>query len=292
MGRRFDTISFLSDLGVADEAVGVVKSVVRDLAPHAVVVDLTHQVPVYDVRAGSLALARAIGYVPSGVVLASVDAGGAATRPLVAIQVANGEGVLVGPDNGVLAPAVAMAGGAEQAVLLTDPRFHLASAGGPFATRDVLAPVAAHLCNGVDLAELGEAVDADALLPGVVPLPREVPGGGVIAEVLWVDRLGNCQLNVGVDELAPWGHALGTRVQISAADLARVAERVEHPGVLGTGSVGLQIDPYGMLALVLDRRAASEELSLGVGDQVTLGPLAEGDRGPGTTSPVTIRPHR
>jgi S-adenosylmethionine hydrolase len=292
MGRRFDTISFLSDLGTADEAVGVVKAVVRDLAPHAVVVDLTHQVPVYDVRAGSLALARAIGYVPSGVVLASVDAGGAATRPLVAIQVANGEGILVGPDNGVLAPAVAMAGGAELAVLLTDPRFHLASAGGPFATRDVLAPVAAHLCNGVDLADLGEAVDVDALLPGVVPLPREAPSGGVIAEVLWVDRLGNCQLNIGVDELAPWGHAVGTRVQISGVELARVAERVEHPGVLGVGSVGLQIDPYGMLALVLDRRAASEELSLGVGDQVTLAPLAEGDRGPGTTSPVTIRPHR
>lgn len=292
MARRFDTISFLSDLGTVDEAVGVVKSVVRDLAPHAVVIDLTHHIAPYDVRAGSLALARAIGYVPSGVVLASVDAGGAATRPLVAIQVANGEGVLVGPDNGVLAPAVAMAGGAGRAVLLTDPRFHLASAGGPFATRDVLAPVAAHLCNGVDLAELGEAVDADALLPGVVPLPREAPGGGVVAEVLWVDRLGNCQLNIGLDDLAPWGDTLGARVQITATDLVRVAERVEHAASLGAGSIGLQVDPYGMLALALDRRAAAEELSLGVGDQVTLGPLAEGDRGPGTISPVTLRPHR
>jgi S-adenosylmethionine hydrolase len=292
MARRFDTISFLSDLGTADEAVGVVKAVVRDLAPHAVVIDLTHQVPAYDVRAGSLALARAIGYVPSGVVLASVDAGSAATRPLVAIQVANGEGVLLGPDNGVLAPAVAMAGGAEHAVLLTDPRFHLASAGGPFATRDILAPVAAHLCNGVDLAELGDAVDADALLPGVVPLPREVPSGGVIAEVLWVDRLGNCQLNIGLDEVAPWGDTLGTRVQIAATDLVRVAERVAHASTLGAGSVGLQVDPYGMLALALDRRSAAEELTLGVGDQVTLSPLAEGDRGPGTTSPVTLRPHR
>ncbi|MBI4935808.1 MAG: hypothetical protein HY828_18145, partial [Actinobacteria bacterium] len=61
---------------------------------------------------------------------------------------------------------------------------------------------------------------------------------------------------------------------------------------LGAGSVGLQVDPYGMLALALDRRSAAEELSLGVGDQVTLSPLAEGDRGPGTTSPVTLRTHR
>jgi S-adenosyl-L-methionine hydrolase (adenosine-forming) len=298
MGRRFDTISFLSDLGTTDEAVGVVKSVVRDLAPHAVVIDLTHDIAPYDVRAGSLALARAIGYVASGVVLASVDAGAAATRSLVAVQVANGEGVLIGPDNGVLAPAVAMAGGAEFAVLLTEPSFHLVSAGEVFATRDVLAPVAAHLCNGVDLTELGEVVDADALLPGVVPLPRSVPSGGatpdggVIAEVLWVDRFGNCQLNVGIDDLDPWATAVGMRVQITAPDLVRAAERVAHPGALGSGSVGLQVDPYGMLALVLDRRSAAEELGLATGDQVTLAPLAQGDRGAGASIPVALRPHR
>ena len=55
MGRRYDTISFLSDLGLTDEHVGVAKAIVRDLAPHAVVVDLTHAIPPYDVRAGSLA---------------------------------------------------------------------------------------------------------------------------------------------------------------------------------------------------------------------------------------------
>ena len=73
MGRRFDTVSFLSDLGVGSDTVGVVRAIVRDLAPHAVVVDLTHAIAPYDVRGGSLSLARAIGYVPSGVVVASVD---------------------------------------------------------------------------------------------------------------------------------------------------------------------------------------------------------------------------
>ncbi len=201
--------------------------------------------------------------------------------------------MLVGPDNGLLAPAVAMAGGAERAVLLTDPEFHLGSAGGAFPVRDVLAPVAAHLCNGVDLAELGDLVDADLLLPGVVPLPRELDGGatGVVAEVLWIDHTGGCQLNLGLDDLAPWGSELGTRLQIVAGDVTRVVERVEHSGVLGSGSVGLLLDPYGMLALVLERRSAADELQLGTGSQVTLTPLAEGDRGPrsGTTSPVTLR---
>lgn len=292
MPHRYDTISFLSDLGVVDESVGLVHAVVRDLAPHVRVIDLTHHVPAYDVRAGSLALARAIGYVPSGVVLASVDAGPALDRPLVAIEVAGGEGVLLGPDNGVLAPAVAMAGGAGRAVMLTDAAYHLASPGGAFPTRDVLAPAAAHLCNGADLFELGEAIDADLLLPGTVPLPRDLEGGGVTADVLWINQVGDCQLNLGVDDVAPWADREGVRVMVQAGEVTRVAERVRHTGQLGPGSVGLTVDPFGMLALVLERRSAAEELQLVTTDQVTLTPLAEGDQGPGATSPVTLQPRR
>ncbi len=287
MAGRFHTISFLSDLGVDDEHVGVVHAVVRDLAAHVTVVDLTHLVPAYDVRAGSLALARAIGYVPSGVVLASVDAS-ATDRPMVAIEVAGGEGVLVGPDNGLLAPAVAMAGGAERAVLLTSVEYQLQSPGATSPTRDLLAPAAAHLCNGVDLAELGDIVDANVLLPGVVPLPREAEGGGVQAEVLWVDRFGNCQLNIGPDDIEPWGTNLGARVQLTVRDTVRTAERTTRAALLGPGSFGLVLDAHGMMSLVLDRRSAAEELDVVAADLVTLTPL----EGVGVTSPVTLRPTR
>ena len=296
MARRFDTISFLTDLGVGDETAGVVRAIVRDLAPHAVVVDLTHHIPRYDVRAGSLALARSVAYVPSGVVLAAVDAGADNGRPHVAIELAGGEGVFVGPDNGLLAPAVAMAGGAERAVLLTDPEFHLPSAGGVLPVRDIYAPVAAHLCNGVDLMALGPEVEPGQLLPGMVPLPRELDGGaaGVQAEVLWVNCGGDCQLNVGPDDLQAWAPGEGARLMVAVGNgdnaITRVAERVAHAGMLGPGSIGLVLDPAGMLALVLHRRSAAEELRAAAGDQVLLTPLADGDRGPGATTPVALRP--
>ena len=112
MGRRYDTISFLSDYGIDDEFVGVVHSVVRSIAPHAHVVDITHGIAAHDVRAGGLALARASGYLCPGVVLAVVDPGVGTDRRAVAVEVGDGESVLVGPDNGLLAPAVAMVGGA------------------------------------------------------------------------------------------------------------------------------------------------------------------------------------
>ena len=214
----------------------------------------------------------------------------AGERRAVAIEVAGGEGVVIGPDNGLLASAVSMAGGAGRAVVLDNADFQLASPGVPVPSRDVFAAVAAHLCNGVDLAELGTPVDADAILPGVVPLPREADGGGVHAEVLWIDHAGNCQLNIGLDDVAPWGSAEGVRLQVSAGDITRVAQRVPGAGGLGPGSVGLVVDGYGLLTLALDRRSAADELALAAADQVTLRPLADGDNGPAVSVPVAMRP--
>lgn len=283
---RYDTVSFLTDYGTADEFVGVVKAVIRDIADHVTVVDLTHEIAPFDVRAGSLALARCIGYVPSGVVLAVVDPGVGTDRRAVAVEVAGGAGVLVGPDNGLLAPAVAMAGGAERAVELTEPSFQLAAPGATFAGRDVFGPAAAHLCNGVDLLELGPEIDPALMVPGTVPLPRD-DNGSLVAEVLWIDRFGNCQLNIGPDDLDGWDDHV--RLQIGSPSdpsgvTVRSAVRADTFAGIAGGGLGLVLDSYGMLALCLDRRSAADELRLGPGDQVV---LAESD-GPPAPPPTPV----
>lgn len=291
MGRRYDTISFLSDYGLVDEFVGVVHAVIRDLAPHATVIDLTHGVAPFDVRAGSLALARSIGYVPSGVVMAVVDPGVGTDRRGVAIEVAGGEGVLVGPDNGLLAPAVAMAGGAQRAVALTNDDHHLEAVGATFDGRDVFAPVAAALCNGVDLSELGEPVDPDLLMPGVVPLPQ-TDAGQAIAQVLWVDRYGNVQLNVGPEDLgAAFDDAVSMRFSAPtdpSGGITRRAARVSAFGELPTGAVGLALDSTGMLAVIMNQRSAASELGVDVGDQVTITPADGEDEPASDPVPVTL----
>ncbi len=300
MGRRYDTISFLTDFGTADEFVGVVKSVIRDIASHVMVIDLTHEVPPFDVRAGSLTLARSISYVPSGVVLAVVDPGVGSDRKCVAIEVSDGGGVLVGPDNGLLAPAVSMAGGAGRTVVLSNAEFHLVAPGVTFAGRDIMAPVAAHLCNGVDLYDLGEPIDPALLLPGVVPLPRD-ENGTLITEVLWVDRFGNCQLNVGPDEVAHLGDHVRVIVgELSGAPLTRVAKRSATFQQIGAGALGMLTDSYGMIALCLERRSAAAELQIGASDQVVLEAVADDNphgrdndlAAPGVISPVNLRIRR
>ena len=282
MGAPFDTITFLSDYGTGDEFVGVVKSVIRSIAPHVTVIDLTHDIPAYDVRAGGLTLGRSAQYLCPGVVLAVVDTGVGTERRGIAVEVGGGQSYLVGPDNGLLAGAVAMSGGATAAVELTSTAHQLAAPGPTFAGRDVFAPAAAHLCLGVPLADLGEPIDPLSLLPGLLPLSRE-EDGALVAEVLWVDRFGNCQLNVDPDEVA----AFGPRVQIRWRDDVRTAERATTYQGIAPGQVGLVVDSYGMLAVCLGKRSAAEELGMPVGTEVTLS--APSDDRPTTVSmPVTF----
>ena len=274
-----DTISFFSDYGTRDEFVGVVKGVIADIAAHARVIDITHEIPVFDVRAGSLTIARAVPYLPAGVVLAIVDPGVGTSRRAIAIEVEGG--VFIGPDNGLLASGVALAGGALRAFQLTNPDYQLVAPGATFAGRDVFAPAAAHLCNGVTLDELGSEIDTATLMPGLVPLHR-VEGGQVHCEVTWIDHYGNCQLNVGPHEVEHLGSPL--QMTIDGGDPSRAIVRslpiVHAFGDIG-GGLGLVVDSYGMLAICRDRGSAAAEMDATVGMGVGL------ESGTATTSTTT-----
>lgn len=279
MALRYDTISFLSDYGHADEFVGVVHSVIRQLAHDVRVIDINHEIPPYNVRAGGLTLGRCAQYLAPGVVLAVVDPGVGSKRRPVAVEVDNGQSVLIGPDNGVLAAAVAVAGGATRAVCLNNPVYQLASAGSLFDGRDIFAPAAAHLCNGVPLEELGELISTASLLPGTLPIP-ESTADGLVVEVLWVDHYGNVQINADPADIDSFGDTFTVRSESTTRTIHRTASFSD----LGTGAVGMVTDSYGALALVCNQASAAEALGVVTEDPLTLLPLAEQDQesGPGS----------
>jgi S-adenosyl-L-methionine hydrolase (adenosine-forming) len=187
----------------------------------------------------------------------------------------------VGPDNGLLASAVAMAGGAERAVALTNPVYQLPAPGPTFAGRDIFGPAAAHLAAGVELTELGDEVDIHTLMPGVLPISRR-EGDRLIAEVLWVDRFGNAQLNVDPDEIAEFGDTLLLRFHANV----RTARRASTYGTIGRGQLGLVVDSYGLVSICLERQSAAAELGLGTGDEVQ---LETADEPAAVSAPVTLR---
>jgi S-adenosyl-L-methionine hydrolase (adenosine-forming) len=267
-------VSFLSDYGTVDEFVGVCHAVMLDVTPDLRIVDITHEIAPFDVRAGALALVRAVQYLPDGVVLAVVDPGVGTDRRCIAAEVEGG--YLVGPDNGLLAPAVAMLGGPGRIVTLDNPEYQLPAPGATFAGRDIMAPAASYLASGVPIDALGTPVDAAGLAPGLVPLPQEDDDGTISGEILWVDRYGNCQLNIAPEQLARRGLAPGGFVGVTIGGRERRAHWVSAYADAKPSELAMVVDSYGMCALAFDQRSAAAELKVGAGATLTLVALAEG----------------
>ena len=271
----FDTISFLSDFGHDDEFVGVVHSVIRSISPATSIIDVTHGIAPHDTRAGGLALARAAPYLAPGVVVAVVDPGVGTDRRAVAIEVGHGSSILLGPDNGLLAPAVGFVGGATDAVEVTNPEYLLPTTGPTFDARDVFAPAAAHLCNGVAMDELGPKVDPATLRPGLLPVCHD-DGGDLVSEILWIDRFGNCQLNVAPDDVTH----LGSVMQLVVGDQLRTAEMVTGYDDIPVGRVGLIVDSSGLVSIAVTRSSAAAQLGVSEGAEIRLRPAgSDGPRG-------------
>lgn len=280
-----NNVFFLSDYGNCDAFAGVVHAVVRRLAPDARVVDLTHEIPPFDVRAGSAALWRAVPHLGPGVVLGVVDPGVGGTRRGVVVEVAGEPRFFVGPDNGLLVAAAERVGPVVSAHVLA--RHEGGSA--TFDGRDLFAPAVAALCRGEAPFSLGASVAADELmaLPSmVVERWRDEDGRSVLrAEVAWVDRFGNVQLAAGPEDLPELaelpetdggGPSLTVGVDRRAVDDAGwtsfPARLVRAFSDLEPGELGVLVDADGRLAVVAPEEPASLRLAVIAGDLLLIRP--------------------
>jgi hypothetical protein len=267
-------VYFLSDYGTSDEFAGVVRAVLQVGVPGAPVVDLTHHIPHFDVGAGAATLLRAAPYLGPGAVLAVVDPGVGTSRRGVAIRLGGqaagnataAPGWWVGPDNGLLVPAVESLGGAAAVfVLKTQP-------GATFDGRDVFGPATARLVRGDAPAALGVEVDPGSLVR-LPDLPADhFEGAVLVTSLIHIDSFGNTQFQAGPDDLDRLEVAVGSRVEVELASGQTLdAKRVEAYGDLGRGEFGVLVDGNGHLALVLDRSSAADHLGLdGAPHQVRL----------------------
>ena len=263
------SIVFISDFGYRNEWVGICHTVIDRIAPKSNVVDLSHGLPALDVTAGALLLADSMRYIsPDAIVLAVIEP--SVGRDLdLALETEDGR-LLVGPDNGLLAPAARATGGVKRAVSITSESVILHPLSPSFHARDVLAPAAAHLANGMPLEELGRPVEperlADLRLPEPVVEPHRIQ-----CEVLDLNRFGNVQLNVREADLATAGLDGVAAISVEAHTGAAVARRVATYADLEAGDWGLMIDSRGWLSVIRGNPAnAAEGLGVGGGDLVWL----------------------
>jgi len=262
-------ITFLSDFGLCDEFVGVCHAVIARRCPRARIIDLVHGLPRHDVRAGARALRAALPYAPPGVHLAVVDPGVGAGRLAVALRVAQDDRILVGPDNGLLTVAAEVLGGVVEAVDIGDSPECLRPISATFHGRDVFAPVAAALADGVALAALGEPIAPDSLVRLALPRARR-DGGTLIAHVLTTDVYGNVALDATAELAAAAGLVPGGELVVEFAGRSTTGQVGRTFADVAPGALLAYRDARGALALAINGGSAAEQLGVHPDDQLTL----------------------
>lgn len=274
-------IGILTDFGLSDGYVGVMKAVALTIAPSVQLVDITHQIAPQDVEGGAWTLGMAWRAFPvDSVLLCVVDPGVGSARRAVALEVAGRR--FVGPDNGLVTyPLADDSSSSARCVVLDNPRYHLPAPSATFHGRDIFAPCAAHLASGVALESLGSAVDVASLVRLPIALRAERRGDVVVGRVAHIDHYGNLVTNI-VSQT--------TRAAL-ARPLARISlgqwtisARATHFAAGPLNEPFFLQDSSGALAIVLRDGSAAQRMGARRGDVVTLSgmddtPDAAGDAG-------------
>ncbi len=187
-------ITLLTDFGLSDVYVGVMKGAIAQINPQLKVIDITHQIPSHNIAAARFCLMTAFAYFPAETVhVAVVDPGVGSNRRAVAVKCASC--FLVGPDNGLFSGVLSRES-AIASVELTNPQYwRTPEPSSTFHGRDIFAAAGAHLANGVPLEELGRAVRAASLVQLEIP-NCAVTATGATGCVQYVDRFGNLITNI------------------------------------------------------------------------------------------------
>jgi S-adenosylmethionine hydrolase len=193
-------ISILTDFGLKDGNVGVMKGVIWGIAPTALISDLSHDISPQNILEAAFVLRRAAPYFPKGTIhLVIVDPGVGTERRGIAGEI--GAYRFVGPDNGVITRLVDFAlekGWSRRFVHLDRPEYWLPEVSHVFHGRDIFAPVAAHLAGGAPLEAVGTPIEDPVLLSLPEPIKTQ---DGILGEVIYIDHFGSLVTNLRSSDL-------------------------------------------------------------------------------------------
>jgi S-adenosylmethionine hydrolase len=265
MPKKQSTITLITDFGLQDEYVGVMKGVMAGINPLANVIDISNTVAAQDTFQAACILNNSYNYFPKGTIhVVVVDPGVGSDRKILCLKTENY--LFLAPDNGVLSFVIAKEG-SESIREVTNGKFFLPKLSNTFHGRDIFAPVAAHLSNGVSHNELGEIVDKTNEIS--LPKPILSPDGKLTAEIVYVDSFGNLITNVNKEVI--------DRMKVAIESVPITMGRKRINGIcsaytdVGDNEALAIFGSSGYLEISVNLGSAGDILKLQKGDKLTLG---------------------
>lgn len=265
-------ITLLTDFGLADSYVGTMKGVILAICSQAAVVDISHEIVPQAVQQAAYLLSTAVPYFPHGTVhLVVVDPGvGTDRRPVI---VRTDRAMYVAPDNGVLTLALAQ-DPARIAVDITKSQYHLSPVSATFHGRDIFAPAAAHLADGVHPRDMGDPFPVSDLFTLPLSHPTRQGDTAWLGEVLHIDRFGNLITNIPGSLVRAQSKPAGSEVPIPCAG---ISVNIAGTRIVGLARTFAEADPHlplayvgstGHLEIAIRDGNAAAQLGITVGEPV------------------------
>ncbi len=256
-------ISLMTDFGIKDGNVGVMKGVIWSICPSAQISDLSHMVGAQNIREAALILARSAPYFPENSVhVVVVDPGvGTERRPIAAML---GGQYFVGPDNGTITLLLEKAkkdGWHCEFVHLNKPEFWLSEVSHVFHGRDIFSPVAAHIASGVSLHSIGDSIEDPILLD--LPKPQKTASGWN-GEIIHIDHFGNLASNIRIENLAEAMKSMD-KIRIRLGDV-EISGLVNTFGEKKPGELVALMGSTGNLIVSIVNGSAASKLEAKIGD--------------------------
>jgi S-adenosyl-L-methionine hydrolase (adenosine-forming) len=253
-------ITLLTDFGLQDAYVGIMKGVILCLNPEARLVDLSHEVKPQEILSAALLLQSAWRYFPPGTIhLAVVDPGVGSHRRALAAA-CNGH-FAVGPDNGLFSLIFADPK-PEALISLENPHYFLPTISATFHGRDIFAPVAAHLSLGVPLTNLGPAISDPVRLDWPAPTYNETK---IVGEIIASDHFGNLISNIPFSDLTSWLQGRSAKFQVQGREIPQLV--TTYSNVLPGSWLALE-GSHGYLEIACRNGSAARMLDAGPGAKV------------------------
>jgi S-adenosyl-L-methionine hydrolase (adenosine-forming) len=259
-------ITLITDFGLADEYVGVMKGVMLSIHPQADIIDISHEIGPQNIRQAADMLASAYPYFPAGTIhVVVVDPGVGTDRRIVCLQKKGYR--FLAPDNGVLT-RVLDHGSLDAAWWVENPAYWLDPVSRTFHGRDIFAPVAAHLSKGLERHRLGRELDPSTLVRLADRGPGITEKGDINGCVITVDRFGNLITNIDTRLLSEinTGHE-STNLTLEVAG-QRVSGLSLSYDTHRRGQTLVLINSRGYLEIAVNKGSAAEVLQVGVGEVV------------------------
>jgi len=258
-------ITLLTDFGSRDYFVGAMKGAILSINRHALIIDITHEIPPQDIEAAAFNLFATYKDFPAGTIhLAVVDSGVGSTRKPILIEC--GGQFFVGPDNGIFS-WICEREGSSRAIHLTNEAFFRQPVSQTFHGRDVFAPVAAALSTGVAMTEFGEKLSEYVRLDPLMPAVRS--DGTVAGRVIHIDRFGNCITNLTRAHLGADQAAGGVKLVINGREISSF-RRFFSEGAVDRDDLFCLIGSAGFLEIAAHKSSAASILGAERGQSVVV----------------------